>query len=135
MAADKKQISSGQNKDQPHYIYLKYVPSDRSPPKTSASVAPDPINPDYLLMSTSLRSSICAGYPVVRGSHSRIVHNAQIFQEHFRNIKSEEQSRSRSFRRKKDWLGRWTEANIVRDRLMKDMINAQKKTGTANESS
>ena len=128
-------MNRGQEKNQPHYIYLKYGPKEPSQSKRSISVESNRTNPDYLIMSSSLRSSICSGFPIVRGSHSRIVHNERIFQEHFENVKSDEQRRSRSFRRKKDWLGRWTEANIVRDRLMKEMVNAQKKTSTGGEAS
>ena len=123
-------VNSDQDKSKPHYVYLKFVPANRPQSQTSISVASEHTNPDYLTISNSLRSSICSGYPVLRGSHSRIVHNAEIFTKHFGSVTLEQQRRSRSFRRKKDWLGRWTEANIVRDRLMKDMANAQKKTST-----
>jgi len=125
-------INSDRDKNKPHYVYLKFVPSNRPQLQTNISVASGNPKPDYLTISNSLRSSICSGYPILRGSHSRIVHNAEISKEHFESVTLEQQRHSQSFRRKKDWLGRWTEANIVRDRLMKDMINAQKKTSAAS---
>ena len=127
-------INSDRDKNNSHYVYLKFVPSNRPQSETNMSVASENPKPDYLTISNSLRSSICSGYPVLRGSHSKIVHNAQIFKEHFESVALEQQRHSQSFRRKKDWLGRWTEANIVRDRLMKDMVNAQKKTSAASAS-
>ncbi|CAF1365056.1 unnamed protein product [Rotaria magnacalcarata] len=88
------------------------------------------INPDYMTISGHLRSSICFGYPVARSSHAKLVHNAQIFKEHFEMVASEQRRHPHSFRRKKDWLGRWTEANITRQRLVKELLEAQKKTTT-----
>jgi hypothetical protein len=77
-------------------------------------------NPDYTKISNDLRTTVCRGAPVQRRSHSKTVHNEEIFQDH--------EEKSNLYRRKKDWLGRWTEANIIRDRLYKSILEAQKKT-------
>ena len=73
---------------------------------------------DYSQISNDLRNSVCHGHPVERGSHSKMVHHGGVF--------SADHTAS-PHRRKKDWLGRWTEANIIRDRLYKNIAEAQKK--------
>jgi len=80
-------------------------------------------NPDYTKMSNDLRTTVCHGHPVQRRSHSKTVHNEEIFKDYDENDK-----KLNLYRRKKDWLGRWTEANIIRDRLYKNILEAQKKT-------
>ncbi|CAF1194928.1 unnamed protein product [Rotaria sp. Silwood1] len=114
------------------------VPRSRSQSTTDVDTTANPSsnpnptpNPDYLTISSHLRSSICFGYPVLRGSHTKIVHNPYIFKLHFETVALEQQRNPHSFRRKKDWLGRWTEANIVRNRLLKEMVAAQKKTSAS----
>jgi hypothetical protein len=79
-------------------------------------------NPDYTKISNDLRTTVCPGHPVERRSHSKTVHNGEIFKDH------QDDKQSNLYRRKKDWLGRWTEANIIRDRLYKNIVEAQKKT-------
>ncbi len=79
-------------------------------------------NPDYTKISNDLRTTVCRGHPVQRRSHSKTIHNADIFQDNQVN-----EEKSNLYRRKKDWLGRWTEANIVRDRLYKNILEAKKK--------
>lgn len=74
---------------------------------------------DYNQISNDLRDTVCHGHPVERGSHTKMVHNQQVF--------TPGQTGS-SHRRKKDWLGRWTEANIIRDRLFKNISDAKKKS-------
>lgn len=79
-------------------------------------------NSDYSKISNDLRTVVCHGNPVQRRSHSKTVHNEEIFKDHQdggyqRNLHG----------RKKDWLGRWTEANIIRDRLFKSIAESQKK--------
>ena len=76
-------------------------------------------NPDYSKISNDLRTAVCHGHPVQRRSHSKTVHNEEIFKDH--------QDRGNLHGRKKDWLGRWTEANIIRDRLFKSIAESQKK--------
>ncbi|CAF3236052.1 unnamed protein product [Rotaria socialis] len=100
------------------------------PQSTIKVVETVPIDPDYMIISGHLRSSVCFGYPVARSSHAKLVHNAQIFKEHFEMVASEQRRHPHSFRRKKDWLGRWTEANITRQRLVKELLEMQKKTTT-----
>jgi hypothetical protein len=80
-------------------------------------------NSDYTKISNDLRTTVCRGHPVQRRSHSKTVHNEEIFKDHEENDK-----KTNLYRRKKDWLGRWTEANIIRDRLYKNIVEAQKKT-------
>jgi len=125
LLADKSKVE--RDKNETHYADIKYVPSTIHRPKT-AVVAVDP-NPDYTRISNDLRSSICHGYPVSHcGSHTKTVHNAHLFKEHFEAVALEKKKQIHSFGRKKDWLGRWTEANLVRARLTKDFLDAQKKT-------
>jgi len=80
-------------------------------------------NSDYTKISNDLRTTVCRGHPVQRRSHSKTVHNEEIFKDHEENDK-----KTNLYRRKKDWLGRWTEANIIRDRLYKNILEVQKKT-------
>ncbi len=80
-------------------------------------------NPDYSKISNDLRTVVCRGHPVERRSHSKTVHNEQIFKDQYQDNK-----KPNLHRRKKDWLGKWTEANIIRDRLYKEILEAQKKT-------
>jgi len=79
-------------------------------------------DPDYAKLSSDLRTTVCRGNPVQRRSHSKTVHNEDIFKNHFQDNKDPS-----LYRRNKDWLGRWTEANIVRDRLYKNILEAKKK--------
>lgn len=129
--------TANQAQKEPQCITVKFVPSSRPQSKASAvsSSSVSTTNPDYLTISSYLRNSICFGYPVLRSSHSKAVHSADIFKEHFETVALERQRHPQSFRRKKDWLGRWTEANIVRDRLLKEMVEAQKKTPASGASS
>lgn len=82
-------------------------------------------NPDYTKISNDLRTTVCRGHPVERRSHSKTVHNEEIFKGYEQENNNKH---SNLYRRKKDWLGRWTEANIIRDRLYKNIVEAQKKT-------
>jgi hypothetical protein len=79
-------------------------------------------DPDYTKLSNDLRTVVCRGNPVQRVSHTKTVHNEDIFKDYFQDDKQ-----PNLYRRKKDWLGRWTEANIVRDRLYKNILEAKKK--------
>lgn len=83
------------------------------------------INTDYSKISNDLRTVVCRGHPVQRSSHSKMVHNANIF----KDLQADDKH-GNLHRRKKDWLGKWTEANIIRDRLYKDILEAQKKPST-----
>ncbi|CAF1618461.1 unnamed protein product [Rotaria magnacalcarata] len=78
-------------------------------------------NSDYAKISNDLRYTVAHGNPVERQSHSKTVHN----QELFKNLQDD--NKFNPNRRRKDWLARWTEANIVRDRLYKSILEAQKK--------
>ncbi|CAF1477794.1 unnamed protein product [Adineta steineri] len=80
-------------------------------------------DPDYEKLSNDLRSTVCRGKPVQRRSHTKTVHNEEIFKDFFK-----ENTQSNLHRRKKDWLGRWMEADIIRDNLYKSMLQAKKKT-------
>jgi hypothetical protein len=80
-------------------------------------------NADYTKISNDLRNTVCHGYPVERRSHSKTIHNEQVF-----NSRHENDQQTNIYRRRKDWLGRWTEANIVRDRLYKNALVNQKKS-------
>ncbi|UJR08907.1 hypothetical protein I4U23_013161 [Adineta vaga] len=87
-------------------------------PKQTVAVS----DPDYAKLSNDLRSTVCRGIPVQRRSHTKTVHNEDIFKEYFQDDQP-----GSIHRRKKDWLGRWTEANIVRDRLYKSILESKKK--------
>ena len=78
-------------------------------------------DPDYTKISNDLRSAVCYGHPVERRSHTKTVHSSEVFN------RRDADTFGSAFRRKKDWLGRWTEANIIRDRLYKDTLGSQKK--------
>ena len=78
-------------------------------------------NPDYTTMSNNLRSAVCYGHPVERRSHTKTVHSDEVFNRRGANTFDS------AHRRTKDWLGRWTEANIIRDRLYKDTLATPKK--------
>lgn len=110
----------------------KENPSETLPQPQTSVIRTVDINPDYMEMSSYLRSSICFGYPVLRASHSKAVHNAQVFKEHREMMASEQKQTQRSCRRRKDWLGRWTEANIIRERLLKEMLAAEKKPSSTS---
>lgn len=103
---------------------LEYVaPRQRTPIYRRSQSVSLPSDPDYTKISNDLRSTVCRGHPVERRSHSKTIHNEQVFQG--RRGSGDE---AHSYRRKKDWLGRWTEANIIRDRLFKNIAGAQKKS-------
>ena len=103
-------------------VELDYVtPRQRTPISRRSQSVSLPSNADYAKISNDLRSTVGRGHPVQRHSHSKTIHNEQVFQ-------PTDEGKSNSYRRKKDWLGRWTEANIIRDRLFKSIAGAQKKS-------
>ena len=55
--------------------------------------------------------------------------NAVVIANIFKDLQADDKH-GNLHRRKKDWLGKWTEANIIRDRLYKDILEAQKKPST-----
>lgn len=115
LLSDKDKVERDRNELE--YVNIKQrTPVYRRPQTTLSSS-----NPDYTKISNDLRSTVCHGHPVQRRSHSKTVHNDGIFQNRYEDQQSE------AYRRKKDWLARWTEANIVRDRLYKSILEAQKK--------
>jgi hypothetical protein len=116
LLADQHKVE--RDKNELEYVYIKRQTPIYPRPST---VSPSP-NTDYNKISNDLRTTVCRGHPVQRRSHSKTVHNERIFQDHAQNGEY-----SPLNRRKKDWLGRWTEANIVRDRLYKQILEAQKK--------
>lgn len=101
---------------------LEYVNVKRRSTPSYQRAPSTPPATDYAKISNDLRTTVCRGHPVKRRSHSKTVHNAEIFKSH-----QAEEEYSNLHRRKKDWLGRWTEANIIRDRLFKSILEAQKK--------
>ncbi|CAF1180389.1 unnamed protein product [Rotaria sp. Silwood1] len=106
------------DKNDLEYVNIKQnIPIYRRPQTTFSSS-----NPDYTKISNDLRCTVAHGYPVQRSSHSKTIHNQDIFKSH------QDDQQSNLYRRKKDWLARWTEANIIRDRLYKNILEAQKKT-------
>lgn len=100
---------------------LEYVNIRRPTPIYRRSQSTVSLHSDYNKISNDLRDTVCHGHPISRGSHTKMVHNAQVFAEG---------SAPSVHRRKKDWLGRWTEANIIRDRLYKNINEAQKKSSS-----
>lgn len=119
LLADKDKVQRDRND-------LEYVNIKRSTPiyrhSSSSMTTMSTSNSDYTKISTDLRTAVCPGHPVQRRSHSKTVHNDEIF----KNNQSNGQQ-THLHNRKKDWLGRWTEANIIRDRLYKSINEAQKK--------
>lgn len=116
LLADRDKVQRDQND-------LEYVNIKQPTPiyRRSLSVC-STSNSDYSKISTDLRTAVCHGHPVQRRSHSKTVHNDEIFKDR------EDSARQKSLHgRKKDWLGRWTEANIIRDRLFKSIAESQKK--------
>ena len=116
LLSDKDKVERDRNELQ--YVNIK----QQTPIYRRSQTTFESSNPDYSKISNDLRSAVCNGHPVQRRSHSKTVHNAEIFKEdrqneHERNLHG----------RKKDWLGRWTEANMIRDRLYKSILEAQKK--------
>ena len=117
------ELLSDQNKVERDRNNLAYVNiKQKTPIYQRPQTTFEPMNPDYSKISNDLRTTVCRGHPVQRRSHSKTVHNADIFQNH-----QQEEKYSNLYRRKKDWLGQWTEANIIRDRLYKSILEAQKK--------
>ena len=115
LLADKDKVDRDRNDSE--YVNIKQrTISYQHPPMTTP---PPPSNPDYAKISNDLRTTVCRGHPVQRKSHSKTVHNGEVFED--------VETKSNLHRRKKDWLGRWTEANIIRDRLYKSILEAQKK--------
>ncbi|CAF0772164.1 unnamed protein product [Adineta ricciae] len=117
LLADRDKVE--RDKDELLYANVKQRPpayQQRQPeqPKTT--------DPDYATLSNDLRSTVCRGIPVQRRSHTKTVHNEDIFKEYF-----QDDHQPSVHRRRKDWLGRWTEANIVRDRLYKSILESKKK--------
>jgi hypothetical protein len=117
LLADKDKVERDKNELQ--YVNIK----QKTPISYRSQTSFASTNPDYTKISNDLRSVVCHGHPVQRRSHSRTVHNEEIFKNYFQN-----KEQSSLYHRKKDWLGRWTEANIIRDRLYKDIAESQKKT-------
>lgn len=109
-------------RDRNELAYVNIKQYRRTPPIV-VQQQPQPINPDYSKISSDLRTVVCRGHPVQRGSHSKMVHNAEIF----KDLQQDDDKHGNLHRRKKDWLGKWTEANIIRDRLYKSILEAQKK--------
>jgi hypothetical protein len=114
LLSDKDKVERDRNDSE--YVNIKRRTSSCQRPSTTFTSS----NPDYTKISNDLRTTICRGHPVQRKSHSKTVHNGDIFQDN--------EIKSNLYGRKKDWLGRWTEANIIRDRLYKSILEAQKKT-------
>lgn len=118
LLADKDKVQRDRND-------LEYVNIKRPKPvyrRSSSSTTTISSNSDYTKISNDLRTAFCRGHPVQRRSHSKTVHNGEIFIDHQSN-----DQQTNLHGRKKDWLGRWTEANIIRDRLFKSINEAQKK--------
>lgn len=112
LLADRNKVEQDRNESE-------YVNIRRPTPIYRRSQSTISMKSDYKQISNDLRDNICHGHPVQRGSHSKMIHNARVF--------TPDQPSS-SHRRKKDWLGRWTEANIIRDRLFKSISESQKKS-------
>jgi hypothetical protein len=119
LLSDKDKVERDKN-DLEYVIIKKQIPIYHRSQITLPSS-----NSDYTKMSNDLRTTVCHGHPVQRRSHSKTVHNEEIFKDY-----DEHDKKLNLYRRKKDWLGRWTEANIIRDRLYKNILEAQKKTTT-----
>ena len=116
LLSDRNKVES--DKNELEYINIKkYQPVYRRAQTTIPST-----NPDYTKISNDLRCCINHGHPVQRCSHSKTVHNEQIFKDH------QDDKQVHLYRRRKDWLARWTEANIIRDRLYKSILESQKKS-------
>lgn len=103
-------------RDQPYEESLNAV--QPVPVYRRAQTAMTTGNDDYAKISRDLRSSICYGHPVERSSHTKMTHNKNIF--------DKSAASNNAYRRKKDWLGKWTEANIVRERLYKNVTSTKK---------
>ncbi|CAF1258188.1 unnamed protein product [Rotaria sordida] len=116
LLSDKDKVEHDKNESE--YINIK----QNNPIYYRSQTTLSSINPDYTKISNDLRSTVCHGHPVQRHSHSKTIHNKEIFKNH------QDNEQSNLYRRKKDWLARWTEANIIRDRLYKNILEAQKKT-------
>ena len=115
LLVDRKKVE----RDQPIYDRLTSRQSTPIYRRSQSMIAVS--NDDYSKISNDLRSSICYGHPVQRASHSKAIHNRHVFDK-------EKVESSSTHRRRKDWLGRWTEANIIRDRLYKNIADSQKKS-------
>jgi hypothetical protein len=117
LLSDKDKVQ--RDKNDLEYVNIRKKTPTHQRSQTTFSIS----NPDYTKISNDLRTVVCRGHPVQRRSHSKTVHNDEIFKNHYQDGKH-----PNLHGRKKDWLGRWTEANIVRDRLYKEILEAQKKT-------
>jgi len=79
----------------------------------------------YYNLSNFLRHSVSHGYPdLMAKSTKQRVHNAAVSKEYL----DDPENYRLANRRKKDWLGKWTELNVIRERLYKGLadINAEK---------
>ncbi|CAF2553573.1 unnamed protein product [Rotaria sp. Silwood2] len=116
LLSDKDKVERDKNEFE--YVNVKQNTSIYHRPQTTFLSS----NPDYTKISNDLRCTVAHGHPVQRHSHSKTVHSDDIFKNH------QDDKQSSLYRRKKDWLARWTEANIIRDNLYKSILEAQKKT-------
>lgn len=124
-------------------VERKYIKNDEeiaARAKTSRSIDGEENNNEglsdsvatYYDLSNHLRYTVSRGYPkTVRTSHKEDVHNLELTKMFF----SDKDNLDSPYRRKKDWLSKWTEANILRERVFKSLGNfeAEKaKTNNAN---
>lgn len=115
LLADADKVERDKNDFQ--YVNIREKTPVYHRPRTSLPSA----NPDYTKISNDLRYTVARGHPVQRQSHSKTTHNKEIFENR------ETGECSDLHRRKKDWLARWTEANIIRSQLYKNILESQKK--------